>query len=202
MSGNAAKSVPGPLRGSGRVFGRDATVNGRIVSANAVGSNRNAIVDRCRVLEGVAVDLEHGRVCWTDLGSPSENDGSIERVGLDDSSGATFAAPGDSFTSKLLQIEHKRRRLYGSSRLKTVSPEDTFEGLRFWLREDGSGIGSRSLRTWRSMPRGRMCAIGEFALFCTRLGERALDKVQSVVFKIAMSAPLGDYESETDAHDD
>ena len=67
---------------TGRLFFLEAS-GGRIHSANADGSDRKVIVSGARVPDGVVVDVEAGHIYWTNMGVPSKNDGSIERVDLD-----------------------------------------------------------------------------------------------------------------------
>src|SRR4029450_6968202 len=79
----------------GRLFFLEARV-GRIVSVNAGGSDRKAILSGCRIPDGVVVDLEAGHIYWTNMGVPNRNDGSIERADLDGRSRQTLAPDGDT----------------------------------------------------------------------------------------------------------
>src|SRR6266576_1830183 len=74
---------------TGRLFYLEAS-GGRIHSVNADGSDRKVIVSGARVPDGVVVDVEAGHIYWTNMGVPSKNDGSIERVDLDKRSGKLY----------------------------------------------------------------------------------------------------------------
>jgi hypothetical protein len=78
---------------TGRLFYLEAS-GGRIHSANADGSDRKVIVSGARVPDGVVVDLEAGHIYWTNMGVPSKNDGSIERVDLDGHYRVTIISEG------------------------------------------------------------------------------------------------------------
>jgi DNA-binding beta-propeller fold protein YncE len=134
MSATAAEPTARPIQAAGALFFLDASVGGRIVSANADGSSRHVIVEGCRTPDGVAVDPAGGHIYWTNMGSPKENDGSIERVDLDGKNRITITTSGDTFTPKQLQLEHKSRKLYWSDR----------EGMRV-MRCDLSGANLETL---------------------------------------------------------
>jgi DNA-binding beta-propeller fold protein YncE len=115
----------------GRLVFLDASVGGRIVSVNADGSDRKVIVDGCRTPDGVVVDPEAGHIYWTNMGVPTKNDGSIERVDLDGRNRRTIIAQGDTFTPKQLHLEKNTGRIYWCDR----------EGMRVMRSNlDGSKI--------------------------------------------------------------
>src|SRR5207237_7144741 len=95
----------------GRLFFLEAS-GGRIHSANADGSDRKVIVTGCRVPDGIVVDVEAGHIYWTNMGIPSRNDGSIERVDLDGKNRVTIIGEGKTFTPKQLHLEKKSGKLY------------------------------------------------------------------------------------------
>src|SRR3954463_12823613 len=82
-----------------RLFFLEAS-GGRIHSANADGSDRKVIVNGARGPDGVVVDLEAGHLYWTNMGVPSKNDGSIERINLDGQNRVTIIGEGETFTPK------------------------------------------------------------------------------------------------------
>jgi hypothetical protein len=100
----------------GRLLFLDASVGGRIVSVNADGSDRKVIVNGCRTPDGIVVDLEAGHIYWTNMGVPSENDGSIERVDLDGQNRITIIAKGETFTPKQLHLEKRAGKIYWCDR--------------------------------------------------------------------------------------
>jgi sugar lactone lactonase YvrE len=115
---------------SDRLFYLEAS-GGRIHSVNADGSDRKVIVSGARVPDGVVVDVEAGHIYWTNMGVPSKNDGSIERVDLDGKNRVTIVAEGATFTPKQLHLEKKSGKLYWCDR----------EGMRVMRANlDGSNI--------------------------------------------------------------
>ena len=114
----------------GRLFFLEASV-GRILSVNADGSDRKAILSGCRIPDGVVVDLEAGHIYWTNMGVPNRNDGSIERADLDGRNRKTIVPEGGTFTPKQLHLERKSGKLYWCDR----------EGMRVMRSNlDGSNI--------------------------------------------------------------
>jgi hypothetical protein len=114
----------------GRLFFLEASV-GRILSVNADGSDRKAILSGCRIPDGVVVDLEAGHIYWTNMGVPNRNDGSIERADLDGRNRKTIVPEGSTFTPKQLHLERKSGKLYWCDR----------EGMRVMRSNlDGSNI--------------------------------------------------------------
>src|SRR5882724_6580584 len=114
----------------GRLFFLEAS-GGRIHSANADGSDRKVIVTGCRIPDGVVVDVEAGHIYWTNMGVPSKNDGSIERVDLDGQNRVTIVNEGATFTPKQLHLDKKNGKLYWCDR----------EGMRVMRAKlDGSEI--------------------------------------------------------------
>src|SRR5689334_10526736 len=98
-----------------RLFYLEAS-GGRIHSVNADGSDRRVIVSGARVPDGVVVDVEAGHIYWTNMGVPSKNDGSIERVDLDGKNRVTIVGEGATFTPKQLHLEKKSGKLYWCDR--------------------------------------------------------------------------------------
>jgi DNA-binding beta-propeller fold protein YncE len=115
---------------TGRLFFLEAS-GGQIHSANVDGSDRKIIVSGGRVPDGVVVDVEAGHIYWTNMGVPSKNDGSIERVDLDGQNRVTIIGEGKTFTPKQLHLEKKSGKLYWCDR----------EGMRVMRANlDGSNI--------------------------------------------------------------
>src|SRR6202795_4369882 len=125
-----ATRTTGGKAATGRLFFLEAS-GGRIHSANADGSDRKVIVSGARVPDGVVVDVEAGHIYWTNMGIPSKNDGSIERVDLDGQNRVTIIGEGKTFTPKQLHLEKKSGKLYWCDR----------EGMRVMRANlDGSNI--------------------------------------------------------------
>ena len=115
---------------TGRLFYLEAS-SGQIHSANADGSDRKVILSGARVPDGVVVDVETRHIYWTNMGIPSRNDGSIERVDLDGQNRVTIIGEGKTFTPKQLHLEKKSGKVYWCDR----------EGMRVMRANvDGSNI--------------------------------------------------------------
>src|SRR3984893_859175 len=117
-------------RAVGRLFFLEASA-GRIYSVNTDGSDGKVILTGGRVPDGVVVDVEAGHIYWTNMGVPTKNDGSIERVDLDGKNRVTIISEGKTFTPKQLHLEKKSGKLYWCDR----------EGMRVMRANlDGSNI--------------------------------------------------------------
>ena len=115
---------------SGRLFLLDLS-GGRVLSMDPNGSNRRIIATDCPYPDGVVVDVAAGHVYWTNMGVPSLNDGSIERVDIDGKNRKFIVAPGGTFTPKQLHLDKANGKLYWSDR----------EGMRVMRSNlDGSQI--------------------------------------------------------------
>jgi sugar lactone lactonase YvrE len=123
------KSIPTAT--TGRLFFLDLS-GGRVLTANPDGSDLKVIVSEGRKLpDGIVVDVASGHIYWTNMGHPSENDGSIDRADLDGKNVTNIIPPGGTFTAKQLQLDKKNGKLYWSDR----------EGMRVMRANlDGSKI--------------------------------------------------------------
>jgi len=130
QSQTSKSTRPSSAKSVGRLYFLEAS-GGRIHSVNADGSDRKVIVSGARVPDGVVVDVEAGHIYWTNMGVPSKNDGSIERVDLDGQNRVTIIGEGKTFTPKQLHLEKKSGKLYWCDR----------EGMRVMRANlDGSNI--------------------------------------------------------------
>ncbi len=114
-----------------RIFFLDVS-GGRMVSANPNGSDLTVVIDGLtRIPDGIAVDAQAGHIYWTNMGIPSKNDGSIERVDIDGRNRKTIVPEGATFTPKQLALDKQSGKLYWSDR----------EGMRVMRANlDGSNI--------------------------------------------------------------
>jgi|SRR6185437_8424628 len=116
---------------TGKLFVLEASGEGRLFSINPDGTDKTILVAGCPVPDGIAVDVEAGHIYWTNMGVPSKNDGSIERVDLDGSNRTTIVPPSGTYTPKQLHFDGVGHKLYWSDR----------EGMRVMrCNLDGSGL--------------------------------------------------------------
>lgn len=99
-----------------KLFVLEISSDGRLFSINPDGSGKTVLVTGAPVPDGVAVDVDAGHVYWTNMGVPSANDGSIERVDLDGSNRTTVVASGGTYTPKQLHLDVEARKLYWGDR--------------------------------------------------------------------------------------
>ncbi|MEA2202798.1 MAG: hypothetical protein QOI89_3499 [Solirubrobacteraceae bacterium] len=105
---------------------------GRLVSVKPDGTGlRTVVAGVADHPDGVIVDAAAGHVYWTNMGIPSANDGSIERVDLDGHSRTVIVSSGNAFTPKQIQLDAASGKLYWCDR----------EGMRVMRADlDGSQI--------------------------------------------------------------
>ena len=99
----------------GRLFVLELS-HGQLFSVNPDGSDKRVLVDGARLPDGVAVDVEAGHVYWTNMGVPSLDDGSVERIDLDGRNRVTIVPPGGTHTPKQLHLDTVDRKLYWGDR--------------------------------------------------------------------------------------
>ena len=88
----------------------------RVLSLNPDGSDERVVATNCRLPDGIVVDTAAGHIYWTNMGVPSQNDGSIERADIDGTNRTTIVPPGGTFTPKQLHLEKGSGKLYWSDR--------------------------------------------------------------------------------------
>jgi sugar lactone lactonase YvrE len=128
----ATKSKPalGPKDAVGRLFVLELS-GGRIHTMNPDGSDQKVIVSNCQLPDGIAVDVEVGRIYWTNMGVPNLNDGSIECADLDGRNRRVVVPQGLTFTPKQIHLDKQNGKLYWCDR----------EGMRVMRSNlDGSQI--------------------------------------------------------------
>jgi DNA-binding beta-propeller fold protein YncE len=105
---------------------------GRIVSANADGSDARTLVTGLRgTPDGIAVDADAGYIYWTHMGAASADDGYVQRAKLDGTGVTKIVPDGATFTPKQLKLDAKHGKLYWSDR----------EGMRIMRADvDGSHV--------------------------------------------------------------
>jgi hypothetical protein len=128
----ATKAKPTASRNGavGRLFVLELN-GGRIHTMNPDGTDQKVIVSNCQLPDGIAVDVEGGRVYWTNMGVPNLNDGSIECADLDGRNRRVVVPQGLTFTPKQIHLDRQDGKLYWCDR----------EGMRVMRSNlDGSQI--------------------------------------------------------------
>jgi hypothetical protein len=134
----------------GRLFFLEAS-GGRILSVNPDGSDRKVIITGCRIPDGVVVDAEAGHIYWTNMGVPSQNDGSIERADLDGQNRKTIVPEGGTFTPKQLHLDKKAGKLNWCDREGMRVMRSNLDGSKIETLVDtseGDARPGRDARKW------------------------------------------------------
>ena len=113
LEATKAKTSSGVTR-SGRLFVLELSGD-RIHSMNPDGSDRKTIVTGAKLPDGIAVDVEAGHIYWTNMGVPSENDGSIERADLDGRNRRIIVPQGGTYTPKQLHLDKRTASSIGAT---------------------------------------------------------------------------------------
>jgi DNA-binding beta-propeller fold protein YncE len=123
---SAAAPTPSAL-GTRTLFWLD--VSGKVMTSPADDFKAQTLVRSAgQGSDGIAVDVEHGYIYWTNMGVPADDDGTLVRANLDGSGLTTLIAAGGTFTPKQLKLEPQSGKLYWSDR----------EGMRV-MRSDLDG---------------------------------------------------------------
>ena len=145
----ATKSKPasdrrGPV---GRLFVLELS-GGRIHAMNPDGTDQHVIVSNCHLPDGIAVDVEVGRIYWTNMGIPNLNDGSIECADLDGRNRKVVVPQGLTFTPKQIQLDKKSGKLYWCDREGMRVMRSNLDGSQIeTLVETGRGDADRRDQT-------------------------------------------------------
>jgi DNA-binding beta-propeller fold protein YncE len=128
-----AENTPGPSH-AGRIFylSLSGSGGGRVLSANDDGSDLKVVLGgRNTGPDGIVVDVASKKIYWTNMGSVSANDGTIERSDLDGGNLTTIVPKAGTWTPKQLKLDATHGKLYWSDR----------EGMRIMRANiDGSNI--------------------------------------------------------------
>ena len=148
---NSKPTKSGSNNTSGRLFFLDLG-GGRVMTVNPDGSDLRTIVSEGRRLpDGIVVDVAAGHIYWTNMGSPSANDGSIERADIDGTNLTNIIPPGGTFTPKQLQLDKKNRKLYWSDREGMRVMRSNLDGSKIETLVDtsqGDSRPGRDARKW------------------------------------------------------
>jgi hypothetical protein len=131
----------------GRLFVLDLS-DGCVLSMNSDGSDKKILVTGSRHPDGIAVDVEAGHVYWTNMGVPSQNDGSIERADIDGKNRKVIIPEGGTFTPKQVHLDKKNGKLYWSDREGMRVMRSNLDGSQIeTLVETGRGDADRRDQT-------------------------------------------------------
>lgn len=104
--------------------------SGKIYAASANGENVRKLADNLPLPDGIDISIPEGRIFWSNMGIPYENNGTIESAKLDGSDRKIIVPAGVVHTPKQLTLDHVNKKVYISDR----------EGMRVHrVNFDGSG---------------------------------------------------------------
>ena len=126
----AKRAADSPAGATPRLFVLNLSA-GVVLSMTPEGKDQQVIASNCHLPDGVAVDVDSGRIYWTNMGAPNADDGTIERAELDGSNRVTIVPQGVTHTPKQLHLEKETGKLYWCDR----------EGMRVMRCDlDGSAV--------------------------------------------------------------
>ncbi|THX15519.1 3-hydroxyacyl-CoA dehydrogenase [Aureobasidium pullulans] len=131
-----------PLAGKGPA---EIVYSGRLLEVSLDGKTQRIISKNLPLPDGV--DTCDNKLYYTNMGIPSQNDGSIVSVNLDGTGSSIIIPPGKIYTPKQISIDQMAKKLYIADR----------EGCRIWRSNtDGSDleiiIDTNTLPTERTTP--------------------------------------------------
>ena len=133
---------------SGKLYFLDLS-GGRIVAVNPDGSGpRTLVAGLTRHPDGIIADIQGGHLYWTNMGNPTEDDGSIERVDFDGRNRITIVAAGGTFTPKQIQCEDGT--LYWSDRegMRVMRAASNGSAIETLVQTGSSAADREDQRNW------------------------------------------------------
>ncbi|THX46740.1 3-hydroxyacyl-CoA dehydrogenase-like protein [Aureobasidium pullulans] len=91
---------------------KDPMHAGKIVAQSASGTEAKTLVSGLTLPDGLDISVKDNRIYWTNMGIPSENDGSIQSCKLDGSDIKEIVKKGDVHTPKQLIVDQENNKLY------------------------------------------------------------------------------------------
>lgn len=95
---------------------KEAFRSGRVLVGAPDGRPLKTLIDHERAPDGIDVSIPAGKLFWTSMGIPSENDGAVFSSNLDGSDIQVVVPRGEVHTPKQLCIDHANSKLYFSDR--------------------------------------------------------------------------------------
>lgn len=114
--------------GAGENVKNNFLSSGKIFTASANGENVRKLIDNLPMPDGIAISPSLGRMLWSNMGNPSENDGTIESANLDGSDRKVIVPVGVAHTPKQLTIDHINKKVYFSDREGMRVHRTNFDG--------------------------------------------------------------------------
>lgn len=90
----------------------DPLHSGRIMVGSADGRDLRTLVSGQLLPDGLDISLKTGRIYWTNMGIPTENDGVVQSCKLDGTDIQTVVPSGSVHTPKQLIIDQENSKLY------------------------------------------------------------------------------------------
>ena len=98
--------------GFGEAVKNDFLHAGRLIVASADGSSWRELATALEFPDGIDISLSFGRIFWTQMGLPAENNGSVQSANLDGTGVREVIPRGNVHTPKQLSIDHANQKLY------------------------------------------------------------------------------------------
>ncbi|KAK7756488.1 hypothetical protein SLS62_001322 [Diatrype stigma] len=95
---------------------KEAFHAGKVLTGAPDGRPLKTLVDHERAPDGIDISITAGKLFWTSMGIPSQNDGAVFSSNLDGSDIQTVVPRGEVHTPKQICVDHKKSKLYFSDR--------------------------------------------------------------------------------------
>lgn len=89
---------------------QDPLHGGAIIAARGDGTASKRVIEKQSMPDGI--DIDDGRLFWSNMGIPSENDGTVQSANLDGTDIKTVIKSGDIHTPKQVTLDKQNKKLY------------------------------------------------------------------------------------------
>ncbi|KAH6611624.1 dehydrogenase [Trichoderma cornu-damae] len=86
--------------------------SGEIIQLGLDGKNQKVLIPNQSMPDGIDIDLASGRIFWTNMGIPGNNDGAVYSANVDGTDIKTLVSPGTINTPKQLIVEGSEKKIY------------------------------------------------------------------------------------------